>query len=111
MNEIYLQCVGFVQAVIAGITGQPLNNGGNAIEFASKVPSGYTYIDKSNGIPQEGDLPIWDHGVFGHIAYITKVYSNTVFEVAEGNYDYKGGVRLRDKSIDDYGLLGWLRKL
>lgn len=109
----YLQCVGFVQAIITGLTGQPLDKNVDAVNFARYIPSGYNFIYKEDGAPQAGDLPIWNslQNPYGHIAYVTKVYNDTSFEVAEGNYDRKGGIRLRDKAVDDYGLLGWLRKL
>ncbi|MFH1832798.1 MAG: CHAP domain-containing protein [Candidatus Levyibacteriota bacterium] len=123
-NNTYLQCVGFVQAVIAGLTGQPLNKNINAVDYAWNVPTGYQYIDKANGFIASGDIPIWKttpYNSYGHIAYVTKVYNNDAFEVAEGNWNatfdseqrqiYGGGVRLKDKNMNDYGLTGWLRKL
>lgn len=106
-----LQCVGFVQAVVVGTTGQALDKGGNAVDYARSVPDGYKFIRKNNGDTiQEGDIVIYNNDTYGHIAYVTKAYDNNNFQVAEANFDYAGAVELQAQTVDNPYLLGWLRK-
>ncbi len=106
----YLQCVRFVKAAVL-LVGDKFDTYGNAIEYVqqNKWPTGYHYVKKGTGAIQAGDLPIWDVGSNGHIAYATRVLGANYFMVAEANFDRPGGhVRLYPKSVDDPTLIGWL---
>lgn len=105
-----LQCVGFVQATVGGALGQPLNNGGNAKDYATNVPTGYQYIPLGSGTPmQEGDIIIKTGGQWGHIAIVTAVYDENTFQVAEANYNLGGELRLNNTATSIWS--GFLRKL
>lgn len=104
-----LQCVGFVQGAVSGDTGSPLDGGGNAKDYATNVPTGYEFIDKSSGNPvMPGDIIIKTGGSFGHIAIVTKVYDSNNIQVAEANYNYGGEIRLNNTVLSLWN--GWLRK-
>lgn len=71
-----LQCVGFVQGVMAAL-GKPLE-GRNAMVYVEKpVPAGYTFFTDINQI-QIGDLAVDKHGDWGHIAIIVAKDGNTI---------------------------------
>lgn len=104
-----LQCVGFVQGAVGGALGAYLNNGGNAKDFATNVPSGYQYIQASSGtLVAEGDIIIKTGGGFGHIAVVTKVYDSSLIQVAEANFNYGGQIGLNNTALSLWN--GWLRK-
>ncbi|MGE5041637.1 MAG: CHAP domain-containing protein [Candidatus Levyibacteriota bacterium] len=104
-----LQCVGFVQAAVMGATGSVLNNGGNAKDYATKIPSGYQYYTVGGGTDiQEGDIIIKTGGDFGHIAVVVQVYSQTAIKVAEANFNYGGEVGTNDTATALWQ--GFLRK-
>lgn len=105
-----LQCVGFVQSAVGGAFGQPLNNGGNAKDYATSVPTGYQYIPLSTGTPmREGDIIIKTEGQWGHIAVVTAVYDESTFQVAEANYNLGGELRLNNTVTSIWS--GFLRKI
>jgi hypothetical protein len=108
------QCVGFVQAVVAATTGQALNNGGNAINFASSIPTGYNFNQSGSGAAlQPGDIPVFRGGQFGHIAYVISTAPDGSFTVAEANYCPKECGAVADTRVvlrNDPLLVGWLRK-
>ena len=110
----WLQCVGFVRAAVSLTTGITLDRVGNAIAYASQVPSFYRFIRNapSASLLVE-DIPIWDYAdSVGHMAYVVEVYDSRNFRVAEANfgYRYSGKVNLRRTTIDSPELIGWLRK-
>lgn len=105
-----LQCVGFVQAAVMGATGSILNNGGNAKDYATNVPTGYQYYALSSGTPiEEGDIIIKTDNGYGHIAVVVQVMSPTAVKVAEGNYDTWGAVGINNTATALWA--GFLRKL
>lgn len=106
-----LQCVGFVRSV-AIAKGGHLDNGGDAIKFATNVPSGYRFIRKGYGIIKVGALPIWDKGPYGHIAWVVQVFDNygKRLKIAEANNDGNGTVQERNITINDPGIIGWITK-
>ncbi len=105
----FLQCVRLVKASVL-LVGRVFDTFGNAIQYRSqnKWPTGFQFIDKSVGQIKPGDLPIWNVGIDGHIAYVTKNIGTKWFMVAEANFDKPGHVRIYPKSLDDPRLLGWL---
>lgn len=105
-----LQCVGFVQGVVGGATGQILNNGGNAKDYATNVPTGYQYVPFSSGTPaQEGDIIIKTGGQWGHLAIITQIYDTSTIQVAEANFNYGGEIGLRNTTTSLWN--GYLRRI
>lgn len=108
----FLQCVGFVRAATALLFGAPLNNGGNAIDYATNIPDGFALIENFPGIKIKAeDIPIWNYDTYGHIAYVTKVFDSNTFQVAEANLGSPGLVRLYITTKDNPKLVGWLRKI
>lgn len=117
-----LQCTAFVLAAKSITSGELLNNGGNAIDYATNIPDGYTFINKNANMSMHfGDLPVWSYDTYdtyshkviavGHIAITVEVYDdNNRFKVAEANFDLHGGVRESVKTIDSPTLLGWLTR-
>lgn len=109
-NYSFLQCIGFVNAVIGGATGVAFPKIGNAADYDQDV-SGFSFIPKGGTI-SAGDIVVWDNGGDGHIAIVVEVYDQDTIQTAEGNFDYKGGVDLRNRVISQESTLrGWLRKI
>lgn len=109
INYEFLQCVGFVNATVAGATGVLFPRVGNARDYARDIP-GFTFIPVGGTIAV-GDIVVWDDGGFGHIAVVVQVYDQNNIQTAEGNFDYHGGVALRNRVISsEPNLKGWLRK-
>ncbi len=108
------QCVDFVKALIAMTTGIMVPSVGNAINMFIYPPSGADYrFDRhlpSEGMPQPGDVAIWNYDTFGHAAFVVGNGDTAgTFKVTEANWDGKGGVRIHDKSISSAELMGFLR--
>ena len=107
----YLQCVGFVRASVVRKYAQHLNNGGHAIDYATRVPSNYRFVAISTGAKMTAnDLAIWDYDTYGHIAYVLNAYSNHVFQVAEANSPKNGYVGISYKTTDSPNFIGFLRR-
>lgn len=107
----FLQCVGFVRASVVRKYAQHLNNGGNAIEYATRVPSNYRFVAISTGAKMAtNDLAIWDYDTVGHIAYVLNAYPNHVFQVAEANFQKKGYAGVSYKTTDSPNFIGFLRR-
>lgn len=115
----FLQCVGFVNTVTAGMFQQGLKEidaRGSAAAYAStNAPPGYVYVDKNSGTIKPGDIPVWtDNGVDsnGHIAIAISVLDSDHFVIAEAN-GFNGHVaNTRNiQTSTEYGLAGWLEKL
>lgn len=112
-SQHYLQCVGFARAAMTLINLPLTPQWGNAITYASNPPAGYRFINKGSDNIKVHDIPVWDIGVYGHIAYVVKTYSDpTKFDVAEANIGVWGSVRTATYYFDDtyFVLVGWLRK-
>ena len=114
-HQGWLQCIGFVRAAGALIDGASWPRvPGDAITYAStNVPPGYKWIAKTARVNiRVDDIPIWNSGVPGHIAFVTKVFDSNNFEVAEANLGLgmSGKVRIFPKTVDYPSLIGWLRK-
>ncbi len=115
------QCVAFIQTVLHAYHEDPQYNTPRGIYAKmwfnpGNQPPGYVRVSKGSGEPiQPGDIPIWNYDLAGHIAVATEVNMNTdgsvhSFVIAEGNVDGAGTVSNdRIISIDDPGLLGWIR--
>jgi surface antigen len=74
MHSGSLQCVMFVLGAYA-LAGQPLHVWGNAIDFWSlyQHQPGWQEVPVGRGIPQPGDILIWQGGQFGHAAVVINV--------------------------------------
>lgn len=113
----YLQCVGFVNAVTAGIYDpnglmetDPL---GYAKDYINTNIAGYPF---SNNPPiLEGDMPIWSAtqaaNIAGHIAIVVQVIDpqRGVFKVAQANWGPQGYVSFNE-SVTIGEISGWLHK-
>ena len=110
-GEGFLQCVGFVRASVMRKYGTTLTNGGHAIDYATKIPGGYRFIHAATGANMKiNDLAIWNYDTVGHIAYVTGVFKNGVFQVAEANFQSKGEVQTSYKTTDSPNFVGFLRR-
>lgn len=108
-NYDFLQCIGFVNAIVGGATGVSFPRVGNAADYDRDI-SGFTFIPVGGTIAV-GDIVVWDNGGFGHIGVAVQVYDQNNIQVAEGNFDFHGGVDLRNRVISsEPNLKGWLRK-
>ena len=108
-----LQCVGFVRGMNLQFKGKALDNGGNAIDYATNIPTGYRLVNKftmTSVSPKIGDLLLWNTtiGAYGHIAYITVVYDKDTVGVIEANWGALGMVGFRQIYVRSADILGWL---
>lgn len=102
----FLQCVGFVQAVVGGITGNTFDR----IPSAKFYQNWKSFISKdAKDIIRIGDLAVWNKNPDGHVAYVVKVYDKKTFEVAEANWGPLGQVGFRDVKADELNFVGWVR--
>ena len=109
---VYLQCVGFVQAIVGGITGTPMEKIANGIAFKYAPPRGYVFKAKNTPgvIIKAGDLAVWSKGEDGHVAYVVDPGTVTDFIVAEANSGIPGSVRTRYVSVNEPHFEGWAIK-
>lgn len=106
----YLQCIGFVNAIVGGATGIPFPRIGNAADYDRDLP-GFSFIPVGGTI-SVGDIVVWDNGGDGHIAVVVAVYDQNTIQTAEANFDFNGGVGFRNRVISSEPTLkGWLRKI
>jgi hypothetical protein len=104
-----LQCVGFVRGMNLQFKGRALDNGGNAIDFATNIPTGYKMVYKSfSNTPRIGDLLLWNTGTYGHIAYIVQVHDTNYVDIIEANWGIDGLVQFRTVNVRAADILGWL---
>lgn len=107
----YLQCVGFVNGAVLLSLKDNLYDCGNARDYANCPElKNYIFVENYTSIIKVDDIPIWDTGIYGHIAYVVKKYDNKNFQVAEANKEISGLVRTYNYTTDDPNLMGWLRK-
>lgn len=115
----YFQCVGFVDAVSAGVYGNTPQPQGNAINWwynnhtvlDETTGQTVTYIQNPKTQPAEGDFPVWAVDSFGHIGVVIKVYDPDHIEVAEANWVCDGCVRnTRNIQVSASSILGFLHK-
>lgn len=107
----YLQCVGFVQAVIPIVNFPSLNRPATPKAAQENPPPSYIFIPKSDGTIQLGDMPIWHSSAPGHIGYVVNVASDGKFEVVDANWcNNCGKVQVREDRVSNEMLVGWLRR-
>lgn len=107
----YLQCVGFVNGAVLLSLKDNLYDCGNARDYANCPElKNYIFVENYTSVIKVDDIPVWDTGTYGHIAYVVKKYDNKNFQVAEANKEISGLVRTYNYTSDDPNLMGWLRK-
>lgn len=88
---------------------------GNAMNLKkAPPPNGYIFIPKSPDNIQVGDHPVLTYGDEGHTGTVTEVLDNMNFKFAEANFDFNGGIRIKNfRMTQDNSdqLAGWIRKL
>lgn len=105
-----LQCIGFVNAIVGGATGIQFPRIGNAADYDKDIP-GFSFIPVGGTI-SIGDIVVWDNGGDGHIGVVVEVYDQNTIQTAEANFDFRGAVGLRNRSItSEPTIKGWLRKI
>ncbi|NTU72822.1 CHAP domain-containing protein [Candidatus Roizmanbacteria bacterium] len=109
----YLQCVGFVYGIEAAISGVDMFCSGiGPAVFSTTCPQSgkFTFIPYTSSTANlhVGDAVLWRYADVGHIAYVTKIFDNNNFEVAEAN-NSPGVVRMFNKTIDNPDIIGWVR--
>lgn len=107
-NEKVLQCVGLVHGAKAEIENETISGQTYAIDYWDKGISGYRRLAVGEGTPRPGDLLIWDFAPAGHIAYIIDVLDYDTVYVLEANFDFAGGVRVRQVNLDEPHVVGWI---
>lgn len=114
INHTYLQCVGFVQAVIPLVDYPRLGNPPNPRAIVQNPPTDYIFIEKGSGaIISPGDIPIWYSSERGHIGFVVNVSPNGNFQVIDANWCTQedcGKVQFRQDGLSTQTLVGWLRK-
>lgn len=67
-NTALNQCVDLANAYLREVLNQPIVEWTNAVDFPSKLTEKFDYIPNTpTGVPQEGDLVIWQGATYGHI--------------------------------------------
>lgn len=110
-NNDYLQCVGFVQAVLTGLNME-LSVYQNAYLYSINIPAGWQLLSRGVKI-LPGDLLVTNDNdrSAGHIAVVVRVYDDTHIQLAEANIDMRGRVGLRNTVTSEIGVKGgFLRK-
>jgi hypothetical protein len=114
-----LQCIGFVEVVVAGAYGDRWNlwpDASGMIGLSPYVISNpsirWTYTKKGSAPPQEGDVPVWNRGTAGHIGIFTKIIdpSRGVVEITDANTDWNGGIKIHNNTTIDSSIVGWEHK-
>lgn len=106
----YLQCIGFVNAIVGGATGIQFPRVGNAADYDRNI-DGFSFIPVGGTI-SVGDIVVWDNGGDGHIAVVVEVYDQNTIQTAEANFDFRGAVGFRNRVISSEPTIkGWLRKI
>lgn len=105
-----LQCIGFVNAIVGGATGIQFPRIGNAADYDKDI-QGFSFIP-TGGTISVGDIVVWDNGGDGHIGVVVRVYDQNTIQTAEANFDFRGGVGLRNRVLSSEPTLkGWLRRI
>lgn len=112
----YAQCVDLVNAYINQCLDTQTKDyteiiGTNAKDFVTKYdPEDFEYIKNTpTGVPQQGDIPIWNGNVgggVGHVAIVLEANVNS-FKSLDQNWSQKERVTL--ETHDYKNVLGWLR--
>lgn len=99
------QCVDLANAYIRDVLGLPMIEWTNAKDFPAKGGNLYTYVQNTpTGVPQEGDLVIWD-GEYGHIAIFIEGDANS-FRSFDQNYPTGTPCHVQNHTYAN--VLGWL---
>lgn len=123
-QSAYLQCVGFVNAVLKGANKTALIPESNAQDYAAHTTDYPIYqwfdnTDQNLDNLKAGDTVIFRGGQFGHIAIVVGIpvianipVRRATFNVAEGNGNLVGDVDLQQYTSNGVALhlLGWFRK-
>ena len=67
-----LQCVGFVKGIQAAL-GNPIDTTGNARDYLSSIPTGYTKIEGTSLEIKRGDIAIWKGSEYGHMGVVVEI--------------------------------------
>jgi hypothetical protein len=103
------QCVGLAMVYIAD-KGYP-HIWGHAKDIFANAPTSHydKLINTPTGVPQPGDIIIWNGNVgggFGHIAIVTSANVNS-FTSLDQNWSVTGGCRIENHNYAN--VIGWLR--
>lgn len=103
------QCVDLANGYIRDVLGLPIIEWTNARDFPSKGGDNYEYIlNTPDGVPQEGDLIIWQHNQYGHIAVFVEGDANT-FRSFDQNYPTGTPCHIQQHSYTSPQVAGWMR--
>lgn len=101
------QCVDLANAYLIEVCGLPGIFNTNAIDFPSKAGDKFDYIQNTpDGVPQRGDLVIFDIGPYGHISIFvdgSSTYLNTF------DQNWPKILTCRIVKHDYTKVVGWLR--
>lgn len=101
------QCVDLANRYIIDVLGKQPILGTNASDFPSKCLSFCDWIPNTpSGIPENGDIIIWDTGAYGHIAIFIEGNASS-FKSFDQNYPV--GTPAHIQSHNYNGVIGWLR--
>jgi len=104
------QCVDLANAYIRDVWQLPIIAWTNARDFPDKLKDVCDWIPNSpTGVPQEGDLIIWQHNQYGHIAIFIEGDINS-FRSFDQNYPTGTPAHVQNHNYNNPPVAGWLRK-
>lgn len=103
------QCVDLANGYIRDVLGLPIIEWTNARDFPSKAGDNYEWlVNTPTGVPQYGDLIIWQHNQYGHIAIYLDGDTNT-FNSFDQNYPTGTPCHVQSHNYTSPQVAGWLR--
>jgi hypothetical protein len=103
------QCVDLANAYLKEVLNQPIVEWTNARDFPSKLKENFNWFNNDpEAIPEKGDLMIWQHNEWGHIA-ICDTASLNEFNSFDQNYPTGTPCHIQRHTYLRPKVAGWLR--
>jgi len=101
------QCVDLANLYIRDVLGLSIIEWTNAKDFPGQMKDDFTWIKNTpDGVPQYGDIMIWDNGNYGHIGVFIEGNVNT-FKSFDQNYPLGSPAHVQGHTYAN--VAGWLR--
>ena len=102
------QCVDLANAYLRDVLNHSIVRWTNAKDFPSKLPD-FEWIENTpNGLPERGDLLVWQHNEYGHIAIFLSGNLDS-FVSFDQNYPTGSPAHRENHNYIIPRLAGWLR--
>jgi len=103
------QCVDCVNGYLKEVLDQPIVEWTNARDFPSKLTENFDWFDNDpDAIPLKGDILVWQHNEWGHIAVCDSAEMNSLIAFGE-NYPTGTPCHLQRHTYLRPKIAGWLR--